>query len=211
MDTEVPRPKYLHNVDHLPTSPTREEEVKRTRYRKFLKIRTLVFFTLAICFLALGIFLLIRYKQPDGLTYQEAIFLALYDDDTWSSTGNLVSLHKNIRSSVARSCGILFTVLGAAFAIITSVYCPTFIKLVSSRSGSVVYHPRSAEALTKMKYPRHEMERMPSIPPSMAAMGLPRVLPPAPPYPMSVSVEPSAPPPYTEVEKCNIEKQFSLQ
>ncbi|KAL5966166.1 hypothetical protein TSMEX_006095 [Taenia solium] len=170
MDTEVPRPKYLHNVDHLPTSPTREEEVKRTRYRKFLKIRTLVFFTLAICFLALGIFLLIRYKQPDG-------------------------------SSVARSCGILFTVLGAAFAIITSVYCPTFIKLVSSRSGSVVYHPKSAEALTKMKYPRHEMERMPSIPPSMAAMGLPRVLPPAPPFLMSVSVEPSAPPPYTEVEK----------
>lgn len=66
MDIEVPRPKYLRNVDHLPTSPTREEEVKRTRYRKFLKIRTLVFFALAICFLALGIFLLIRYKQPEG-------------------------------------------------------------------------------------------------------------------------------------------------
>lgn len=52
-----------------------------------------------------------------------------------------------------------------------------------------------------MKYPRHEMEKMPSIPLPMAAMGLPRVLPPAPPYPTGVLVEPSAPPPYTEVEK----------
>ncbi|EUB56458.1 hypothetical protein EGR_08680 [Echinococcus granulosus] len=190
MDTEVPRPKYLHNVQHLPTSPSRDEEAKRTRYRKFLKIRTLVFFALAVCFLSLGIFLLVRYNQPNGLTYQAAILLVLYNDDTWASTG----------SSVARSCGILFTVLGVAFAITTSVYCPTFIKLIASRSGSVIYHPKSAEALTKMRYPRHKVEKMPPIPPTMATMGLPRVLPPAP-FPTGVFVEPSAPPPYSEVEK----------
>ncbi|VDM33280.1 unnamed protein product [Hydatigera taeniaeformis] len=185
MDTEVPRPKYLRSVEHLPISPTRDEEAKRNRYRKFLKIRTLVFFVLAVCFLSLGIFLLVRYHQPDG-------------------------------SSIGRSCGILFTVLGASFAIITSIYCPTFIKLLSSRSGSVVYHPKSAEALTKMKYPRHNFEKTPSLPPPpMAlAMGLPRVLPPAPYPPTGVFVEPSAPPlpspllppppPYTEVEKMQL-------
>ncbi|CDS36430.1 metacestode specific membrane protein 1 [Echinococcus multilocularis] len=169
MDTEVLRPKYLHNVQHLPTSPSRDEEAKRTRYRKFLKIRTLVFFVLVVCFLSLGIFLLVRYNQPNG-------------------------------SSVARSCGILFTVLGVAFAITTSVYCPTFIKLIASRSGSVVYHPKSAEALTKMRYPRHKVEKMPPIPPPMATTELPRVLPPAP-FPTGMFVEPSAPPPYSEVEK----------
>lgn len=66
METTVPRPKCLRNVGPLPTSPTREEEVKRSQYRKFLKIRTFIFFVLAIIFLSLGIFLLIRYYGPTG-------------------------------------------------------------------------------------------------------------------------------------------------
>ncbi|KAM7534233.1 hypothetical protein Aperf_G00000108091 [Anoplocephala perfoliata] len=167
MEDAVPRPKCLRNVGPLPISPTREEEAKRSQYRKFLKIRTLVFCVLAVGFFSLGTFLIVRYSGPTG-------------------------------SSVARACGILFTVFGIAFFIITAVYCPTFTKLVSSRSASVAYHPKSAEALTKLHYPRQPLDKAPQILPM--PVPLPQVLPMVP-LPSQVFIEPSAPPPYTEFDK----------
>ncbi|KAM3177406.1 hypothetical protein ACTXT7_004622 [Hymenolepis weldensis] len=170
METTVPRPKYLREVGPLPTTPTRDDEVKRLEYYKFLKIRTFTFLALAVAFLSLGIFLLIRYNRPDG-------------------------------SSTVRGCGILFTTLGIAFTIITSVYFPTFTKLISSKSASVVYHPKSAEALTKFNYPRQPFEKVPQI--SSMPIPLPQVLPTAPP-PMHIFMEPSAPPPYSEFDKTQL-------
>nr|CDS30955.1 metacestode specific membrane protein 1 [Hymenolepis microstoma] len=169
METIVPRPRCLRGVDPLPTTPTRDDEVKRQEYRKFLKIRTYIFFALTVTFLSLGIFLLIRYDGPN-------------------------------RSSTARGCGIIFTVLGITLAIITSVYFPTFTKLVSSKSASIAYNPKSAEALTKLSYPRQPLDKVPQI--SSMQIPLPYVLPTAPP-PMPAFMEPNAPPPppYSEFDK----------
>lgn len=66
MEASVPRPKFLREVDPLPTGPNRDDERKRQEYRKFLKIRTLVFLAMAIVFLSLGIFLLVRFHGPNG-------------------------------------------------------------------------------------------------------------------------------------------------
>lgn len=59
------RQAYLPNVDVQPTEHTPAEKTQRSRYRKFLKIRTLVFAALTIVFLPLGLFLIAYFQGPD--------------------------------------------------------------------------------------------------------------------------------------------------
>ncbi|KAM7534170.1 hypothetical protein Aperf_G00000108911 [Anoplocephala perfoliata] len=63
---ETEEPKPLHGAERMAVEPSQRDRAKKARYRKFLKIRTLVFGVLAVVFLVIGLPLVIVFKDTRG-------------------------------------------------------------------------------------------------------------------------------------------------
>lgn len=63
---ESDEPKPIHGAERMAIEPSQRDRTKKSEYRKFLKIRTLVFGALAVVFLLIGLPLVIVFKEKRG-------------------------------------------------------------------------------------------------------------------------------------------------
>uniref|UniRef100_A0A5K3FJC8 Uncharacterized protein n=1 Tax=Mesocestoides corti TaxID=53468 RepID=A0A5K3FJC8_MESCO len=115
--------RILSGTSRLGTEPSRRDVIKRSEYRKFLKIRTIVFGSLAAGFLTVGLTLIFVFQNTKT------------SRELWV-------------------VGLLSSILGGVCAFIFVIYLPVFMRVMASRSETVAYQSRPADALKNSTYPR---------------------------------------------------------